>query len=254
MFRLFLAAITLLLIKPALAIGISEITVCWEEGLKPPYLMLNEQQKVTGIAVDMLNEILEHEKIKAINVLRPWKRCLEQIKTNEVTLVPNASFNEERAQFSHYTKPLYETHLVLFYRKDVFPEQPQVKTMESLSKYRVIGINGFNYQRYQKKIMIDTGALDRKAQFAMLVAGRGDFAAEQLEVHQYLDKQNKPRSLALDYIPDPAQGTQPFYILVSKAFLQGNELASLIDKGIDRWKAKGLDKKLVEKYLALPEE
>jgi polar amino acid transport system substrate-binding protein len=244
-----LPLITFLLSSPVLAQGIGEVTVCWEDGLKPPYLMLDEQQRPTGIAVELLSEVLNSEHIKATHVVRPWKRCLEQVKTNEVTLVPNASFTEERAAFSHYTKPLYETHLVLLYRKAAFAGVPSVKTLDELAGYRVLGISGFNYQRYQGKLSVDEAARNRETQNAMLQAGRGDFAAEQLEVCQYLAKQGKLNLQGLGHIPDPAQAIQPFFVLVSKAHPQGRDISEKIDRGIEEAKKKGLEKKLAAKYL-----
>ena len=249
MTRNFFALLTFFYCASGHAHDIREVTVCWEEGLKPPYLMLDEHHQPIGIAVDMLNEILKKEHIKVNNVVRPWKRCLEQVKTNEVTLVPNSSFTEERAAFSLYTKPLYETHLVLFYRKEAFPGTPNVKTLDELAKYRVLGISGFNYQRYQGKVKVEDAPRSRETQASMLAAGRGDFAAEQLEVHQYMAKQGKLNVSGLASIPDPAQATQPFYVLVSKAHPLGREIADLIDKGIEEGRRKGLDKRIADKYL-----
>jgi len=247
--RYFLLLVLLLSAMPGYAHGIKEVTVCWEDGLKPPYLMLDDQQKPTGIAVQMLSEIFKSQQVRVKHVVRPWKRCLEQVKTNEVTLVPNASFTEERAAFSHYTKPLYETHLVLFYSKAVFPSAPSIRTLEELSKYRVIGISGFNYQRYQGKVTLEEGARNRETQNAMLRAGRGEFATEQLEVSQYLAKQGKLKLDGLGTISDPAQATQPFFILVSKAHPLGREITEMIDREIEELKRKGRDKKITAEHL-----
>lgn len=226
-----------------------EVSVGWEEGLKPPYLMLDQSNRPIGIAVELVNEIFQRSQIQVINVVKPWKRCLEDVKANRLAVVPNSSYTAERAEYAFYTEPLYETHLVLFYDKKRFPVTPVVKTIDELAGYKVLGVLGFNYDRYENKVSMDNTALDRELLMKKLLKGRGDFAAEQREVILFLQKEGKVDLGGVGYIPDPAKAVQTFYILVSKQHPQAQEITNLLNAGISEVKRDGTYKKTVARYL-----
>ncbi len=236
-------------ILPVLCYGmeIKETSIAWETGLKPPYLTLNNKQP-TGIAVDIVNEIFKRKNIKVTHSVIPWKRCLKYIQAKKVDIVPNASYKKERAEYALYTDPLYETHLVLYYKKPRFKTPPEITSVLELKKYRLGGVLGFNYKQYAGIIDIDTGANSRANLIKMLKAGRVDFAILQEEIMLSMQKAGLVDLRGLQHIPDPVRPINISHILTVMT-PKGKALKEIIDKGIKNLTDDGTIRLINEKYL-----
>ncbi len=231
--------------------NIKTVKVGWEDGLKPPYLMLNEQDQPIGIAVEWVTKILSSRKITIVNVILPWKRCLSEIEKGNVDIVPNASFNKKRTEFALYTKPLYATHLVLFYNKTQFTAKPEIHTVGELSRYEVGGVLGFNYSFYHGKLKIDTGARTRETLIKKLNNNRIDFAIAQKEVIFALNKEGKVDLRNIGYIPDLVRPIKEYHILVGKKHPNSSTLKQILDSGIEAIHKDGYYEKVRRKYLGV---
>lgn len=247
--RIVLTAIAIILI-PVMVSGFDSapVIIAWESGLKPPYLMLDNNQSPVGIAVDILSEILKRKNIKARHIVMPWKRCLKYIQQQKVDIVPNASFKKDRAEYAFYSNPLYETHLVLYYLKSKFQAPPDIKTVRDLKPYRVGGILGFNYKQYEGVLTVHTGAKSRIALIKMLNAERVDFAVLQKEIMLARQKKGDVDLSGLAYIPDPGRPINVSHILTVKNS-KGELLKSIIDAGIIELTNDGTIQKINKVYL-----
>jgi polar amino acid transport system substrate-binding protein len=233
---------------PALAVD-KVVRVCWENELKPPYLQLDANNQVSGIAVELVDNIFTRQKVKTHHILMPWKRCLLGLRDNSVDVVPNASFKKDRVEYGLYTKPLYATHLMLFYNKSKFPTPPVIKTVADMAHYRVAGVRGFNYDHYQNKIHIETGSPSRIALLQRLHLGRVDLAIEQKEVVFMLKKTGKVDLKNIGYVPDPVLPEEIYYMMVRKNYPGAEKLVHLVNMGIDAAKKDGTEKRIYEKYV-----
>lgn len=227
---------------------VTEVSIAWEDGLKPPYLMLDENRQPTGIAVDILNIIFAKHKIEISHHIFPWKRCLMMVKNDQIDIVPNASYKEERARFAYYTRPLYKTHLVLFYNKNRFQTPPQIFTLQDLKPYKTGGVLGFNYAWYEGKINIDTGTLSREALIEKLRIGRLDFAILQKEVLLRLQHEGKVTLSDLGTIPEPVKPVKEYHVLTART-PRGKILQDIINEGIDELSRNGIIEKIMARYL-----
>jgi polar amino acid transport system substrate-binding protein len=245
---IFLIVIALLFSLPVSAQKLREVSIAWEEGEKPPYLMLDDQNLPYGIAVEMLEEILKHNGITPIHRILPWKRCLIEIKEKEVDIVPNASFKKERTAYAYYSNPFYQTHLVLLYKINNFKEVPVVRTVEDLKPYKVGGVLGFNYIQYENKIQLDTGAKKREILIRKLRNDRVDFAVLQNEVILNLAKAGKVDLSGLDIIPDPVRPIKAYHLLTIKN-ARGEKIKNVIDGGLDWLEKSGTTDAILKKYL-----
>ena len=225
------------------------LRVCWEAELKPPYLMHDNTGEITGITVDMVEAILKNQEKPIKHLLKPWKRCLHDIQAGTVDVVPNASYKPKRAEFSHYSSPLYATNLVLFFRRIEFLNRPKVSSLEALSQYRLGGVHGFNYSFYNDKVKMDTSAKTRTALINMLRAGRFNFAVAQWEVIANLSHNKEVNLEGLDSIPDPVKSSKEYHILVSKKLKDGEKLVEFINQHIDEYKNNDVFKGIYSKYL-----
>ncbi|WP_273432623.1 ABC transporter substrate-binding protein [Chitinibacter tainanensis] len=229
----------------------SSLRVCWEEGEKPPYLMIEDNGAVRGIAVEMLTDILWHAGIRPEHVIRPWRRCLAELEAGQVDLVPNASYRSDRAQYALYSDELYETHLALFYRKDRFRIPPRVTDRDSMQGFRLGGVLGFNYDQYQGLVRIDTSARDREMLLRMLQAGRFHLALEQVEVVRMMAQQGLLDWRELAYVPDPIVPTRAFHVLISKRLAEAVPVKAVVDRGIERLQRSGQWQRIHDRYLGV---
>lgn len=227
---------------------IKEVKIAWEDGLKPPYLML-ENEELTGIAVELVNEILKRNQITTTNIILPWVRCLMELKNGNVELVPNSSYKLERTKYAIYSEPLYQTHLVLFYNKDRFLKVPIIKNIADLARYYIGGVFGFNYSYLKNKVKIDTNALNREVLVNNLRYNRYDFIIAQKEVILSMSKKGIVTIDELAYIPDILDQGRNYHILISKKFSNKEKLKKIIDDGIKELKTDGTYKKISNKYL-----
>jgi polar amino acid transport system substrate-binding protein len=227
---------------------ITEVSIAWEDGLKPPFLMLDANNNPTGIAVDMLYEIFHRNKITQVHNIIPWARCLSEIKQQKVDLVPNSSYTKDREEFAYYTKPIYKTHRVLFYNTSEYQSPPKISSLEDLKSFRIGGVLHFNYDQYGDKIAIDTGASNREALINKLHVGRIDIAIEQKEVILRLAREGKTNLEGIGDVPDPVMPAQSFYVLCVKN-KKGKQLQEIINLGIDQLQKDGTMEKIMKKYL-----
>lgn len=68
-----------------------------------PMIFKNEDGKIDGYYVDVLNQIAELEGWKLEYVYGSWSDGLERIQSGEIDLVTSAAFTEERDKFLHYS-------------------------------------------------------------------------------------------------------------------------------------------------------
>ena len=218
--------------------GNLSLRLCWEDTAKLPYLVLEKNQAPRGISVDLVTAILKRAGLSAEAVVWPWKRCLAEIAAGSIDLVPNASHNEERAQYALFSKPLYRTHMAFFYDTRRFASPPVIETRDNLKALRIGGVLGFNYQ-HLKGVPIDTGAKSRDVLLRKLEAGRIDLAIEQLEpMLATIREQGIPPS-RLAYVRDPFLPAKSFHILISKQHPQAETLLGRINAAIDAMEQDG---------------
>ena len=226
-----------------------ELRVCWEDSEKPPYLTLKDPKRPEGIAVDLVDGILARQKIKAIHIVLPWKRCLADVESGLVDLVPNASFSEDRTKYAFFSNALYTTHMVLFYSRLKYPSPPKISSEKDMKAYRLGGILGFNYAYFKEPLQIDTGAKSRIALLRKLEAGRIDLAIEQLEIVQLIMRREKMDPDRFGFIPDPVLPAKTFHILVSKRHPQAAAIKTMLDEKINEMLQDGTTQKITARYL-----
>ncbi len=232
---------------PVFGQDIREVSIAWEDGLKPPYLMLDKYNQPFGIAVDMLTDILLRNQIKPKHKIIPWKRCLVEIQKKKVDVVPNSSYKKDRATYAYYTKPFYQTHLVLFYKKNKFKRPPEITTVDHMKPFRIGGVLGFNYDHYGGRIEIDTGAKTREALILKLHYDRIDFAVLQSDVLFWVEKERKVNLKGLAMVPDPVRPVKIFHALTVQN-PRGKKIKKIIDTGIDILHKDGTIDKIMKKY------
>lgn len=83
----------------------------------PPYSFKNQNQEITGIDVDLLNEMASRMNITVNIDLVPWKRLLLMTKNGDVSGSFSLFKTPERESYSLFTHPLHYSTYKLFTNK-----------------------------------------------------------------------------------------------------------------------------------------
>ncbi|MDP2371706.1 substrate-binding periplasmic protein [Rhodoferax sp.] len=227
------------------------LLICDDAAGWPPYTFVDPKNpdKIVGASKDLIFGILERAGYAPQITLLPWKRCLAQVESGQVTMLLNASFSEERAQKFLMTRPYYRLHSVLFYRTSKYPSPPKLTTVQDMKSYRYCGLHGYNYTMYDiPKSQLDTGAKDEVSRFAMLKRDRCDFVLGDVEVLQAFSAMGQLDLDGTSHLPIPGVKPKEFHAMVSKALVDADKLLKILDDGIVAAKADKSYAKIFNRY------
>ncbi|ODN41979.1 substrate-binding periplasmic protein [Piscirickettsia litoralis] len=182
----------------------------------------------------------------------PWKRCLQQLLKGKYDLVMNASYNAERAANYLYTKGYYEMRPAYFYSLKKYPNGlPDVTSGATLSKYKICGLAGYNYKSFNVDLsVLDTGSKNFNSVTKKVRAGRCDAFIARIEALAGF------KAIGQDYLkgdigykPIPDAKASEFYMIISKKSKNAKALQETINKGIEKLRADGELKTMLDKYL-----
>ncbi|ODN43545.1 substrate-binding periplasmic protein [Piscirickettsia litoralis] len=235
------------------------ISICEDGAEWPPfnYIKRDNGKKVMdsseGYSVDVINKIFQKSQFKYSKIdFIPWKRCLKEMLKGRYDLVLNASWNKERAKNYLYSKAYYEMRPGYFYSLKRYPNGlSNVTSGPSLSKYKLCGLAGYSYNSFNIDLsQLDTGSKNFASVTKKVRAGRCDAFVARIElmagfkvIGQDLLKDD------LGYKPIPGAKASKFYMIISKKSKNAETLKSVIDQGIDKLRADGELKKILDKYL-----
>ncbi|WP_395168019.1 substrate-binding periplasmic protein [Piscirickettsia salmonis] len=250
----------------AIAAGLSSslhaaenIAICEDGAEWPPfhYIKRDGGQKVPGVSegysIDVINKILKGSQFSYSKVdFIPWKRCLKQLLKGKYDLVMNASYNAERAANFLYTKAYYKMRPAYFYSLKKHPNGLEgITSGAALSKYKVCGLAGYNYKAFNIDLsQLDTGSKNFASVAKKVRAGRCDAFIARIEALAGF------KAIGQDFLQDdigyqpiPGAKANEFYMIISKKSKHAKALQEKIDQGIDKLKADGELKILLDKYL-----
>lgn len=223
------------------------LTVAWESGLKPPFLIRGEDGEPDGIAVRLADEIFKRASLRVNHRFYPWSRCLVQLRYLKVDIVPNSSYKPERKEFAYYSDSIYLTHMRLYYKRNRFPTPPEIQTLAQLQRYKIGGVQDFNYYWLQETVVIDQGATDREGLLQKLQAEKFDFAAMQQEVVENFKFKDPDILNGIESIPDPVLPEKHFFFLIRKD-AAGKELLTKINAALQEIRIDGTYLKIIQQY------
>lgn len=238
------------------------VRICDDISPWPPYIYPSAQNKnqPTGAMVDFLDDLFKEIGLEYSVTLRPWKRCLEEVKkatsTDEFEIVSNASFNEERAEAYHVTKPIYRTTPGAFYSKERFPQGLKLQRLADLKKYKICGVLAYSYLEYDlEKSDIYTTAGTLEKIFIMLDKNRCEIIVSSIEPlvgMKLFGKNIVSNRITSVAVPGAQQST--FHLLISRGSPRSEELLEKLDLAIDKLTSNGTWAGIRAKYQALMDQ
>ena len=234
---------------------IETIKVCDDSGLWPPYLYIKDG-KVTGITVDLLDEIGPAMGVEFRIDLINWADCQRLVKDydsrfgNGYVAALNGSKSKKRAAKYILSEPIYTTQTGVFYNSRRYPKGVQVRSKLDLKRFSVCSIEGYNYDLYDLDEGTFIEADNIETALNLIAAGRCDITPLSIgPVYggQAIGKYRIPRVINAQIIPDHKINT--FHVMFSRGYDKSVRLVISFNKALRTLRSNGTHKKITEKYI-----
>ncbi|WP_108650115.1 substrate-binding periplasmic protein [Dongshaea marina] len=241
----------------------SLVRICDDNAEWPPYTYYQrdagkiDKEKLSGATVELMEEVFKEINLEFKIDLIPWKRCLKEVESFDVSkkyeVVINGSFNQQRHQFYYFSHPLYKTHSGIFYSAKKFSGRVPIHNVRDLNQYRLFGISGYNYSPFIEAGVtrkIHTPVKNNSQAFKLLEQNRYDFFLSSVEPvygsHAIMEHPI-PDSIKSALVPGIKSFT--FYLMISKTSPRAYELSTRINHALVKLKENGTAEKIFKKYL-----
>ena len=187
--------------------------------------------------------MLATEMKRDLKVLElPWARCLNEVKAARVDIAIDAYDDAERRKIYQYSEPYYTLTPQVFYSTRWSAKVTSAKSASALAKLKGCGVHEYTYEHYDLDAeKMDRGAANDMQMIKKLLAGRCDYAVEELEyiVGQRRTTNGWPDETELRaYQPNWARGPK-LHFLVGRTHPDAQHLGRQLDAGIAEFVEQG---------------
>lgn len=170
----FLASLLLCVTLSVTASFATEIRLL--TGIQPPTNYLDDRGKLTGIAVDIIEELKKSLGVKAEIEVYPWARALKLAEDNpDIVLFTDAKTPERVAKGFHFIGPFVTRRHVIYSRAEGSTKLKNLKDIAG-ENARVVGTRGdWRTQLLKRRGAAIQETPDQLASVRMLLAGRADY-------------------------------------------------------------------------------
>ncbi len=155
----------------------------------PPYMIgvNDEQANISGIDVEIVQEIARQLQLKIEYVHCTWNRCLELMKNGEVDLLSSVYKRPEREKYMFYLNSPYldQLPIAFYYLKE---KNYPIQSYEDIYQFERVGVlQGASYfERFDQDSRVKKFEVSSQDQlFPMLLAGRLDIIAGYVPTENY---------------------------------------------------------------------
>lgn len=238
----------LVLIASPLPAEPAVVHVCEDAGGWPPFLYRARAGDVAkgeaaGLSVQIAEALFDELDRPWDITLLPWKRCLQEVESGKhYTMILNASFQPERAESYHYSRPYYRITPYYFFDRHTHPEGLEVRGVDDLKRYRIGGILGYNYSyaNLNESDIQSAGIYNLEALLTRLHTQQFDLFVENVEIvaGHYLLRDDAEGWQALGMAPLPDAPPTAFHMLFSRS-VAGTALYREADAALERLQNSG---------------
>jgi polar amino acid transport system substrate-binding protein len=210
-----------------------EFSVGWE--LWYPYQYHNEQNKLTGVDIELFKLITENVGMSVSYVELPWQRHLMYIKSGNVDIAFGASYTKERAESAYYSIPYRKELVNLFVRKGMSDSIKLSQLSDLIGSKYLIGIeNGYYYGKEYEQLKTNpdfisriNSVIDIEQNVKMLMKGHIDgFLADPMSIQSFVEKYKFQNEFEVHPLPI-YQGD--IFIMLSKKTCSQTDLDKIND-------------------------
>lgn len=217
----------------------------------PPFVLVEKGRAHGGFSVDLLKVLATDMKRELVVSELPWARCLNEVKAGRVDIAIDAYEDAERRTVFHYSEPYYTLTPQVFYSTRSGAKVEGVRSARELAQLNGCGVHEYTYEHYD----LDAGEIDRSAannlqMMKKLLAGRCDYAVEELEFiigHRAHAKAWPDETDLRSFQPAWARGPK-LHFLVGRKHPEAATLVRRLDAGIAAAGRSGAVTRLRAKY------
>ncbi|WP_127716242.1 ABC transporter substrate-binding protein [Halobacteriovorax sp. HLS] len=229
------------------------LKVCAEDAGWPPFSIPSRSntKMFSGYNLDVLTHIFSKHDIGFEIVIRPWKRCLHDGISKDITIVLDAAKNEQRQRDYVMTNPIYSLTPVYFYLDKLEANFSKIETSKELKKLDLIcGQKGYTFNNFgldnDDVTMISKGIheiLDLVVKKRCSVG----LARKEVLLTQLVDFKDSEQ-IAIKKLAGIE--TEKFYWLINKNFKYADKLKSIIDSEVKILEHSGKSQQFLNKYFS----
>lgn len=232
------------------------VNICDDGAEWPPYSYYERvngkpTEAVIGFSVDVVRTIFDERGIPWQLSLIPWKRCMHEVATGKrYHMLLSAGRNPQRDRTYLVSESYYQMHASYLYSTTHHPRGLAIAGRDDLRKYRVCGIQGYNYIVFGLSgNEIDTGTADYDTLIKKLLNGRCDLSVDRLEILMGFKAigKNFITQPGLAYGIIPGEPAEPFHMMFTRNDF-GHRLKRIMDEGIEKLRASGGLNTIQRKY------
>jgi len=235
----------------------TRVQICLGDGNEwPPYTYWErvdgevDRERLTGSASVLVLTVLQRLQLDYRVRYMPWARVQQEVaefaSRGRCELTWDASYNEERATYAHFSEPLYQTSLGLFYSQRRFLSEPSAALLQ-LQHYRLCGVIGYNYQAYSIDWEIQRFP-SLQQNLDMLLRQRCDFFPSEIEpLYGGIALGAYRAGHELRHLRLP--GHKAFYLMLSRGSPRGEALIAAINRELQALEASGEAEAIRQRFL-----
>ena len=232
------------------------VNICDDGAEWPPYSYYQRvdgipTDTIIGFSVDVVRKIFDAHGIPWKLSLVPWKRCMHEVAKGEpYQMLLSAGRNPQRDRTYLVSEPYYQMHTSYLYSTTHHPQGLAIAGRDDLKKYRVCGIQGYNYIVFGlPEDAIDTGTADYATLVKKLLNGRCDLSVDRLEILMGFKAIGKDfiTQPGLAYRIIPGEPVEPFHMMFTRNEF-GHRLKRIVDEGIGKLRESGELNAMQRKY------
>jgi polar amino acid transport system substrate-binding protein len=239
----------LLLLAAFPAHALDRLTGCASE--TPPFVLMKAGIGVSGYSVEYFKAVSKALGLTGEIRDLPWARCLRDVADGRIDVAVDAYDDAERRTQYLYSNPYYTLTPQVFFSASKASKGLPAKSAVELATLRGCGVHEYTYEHYGLDAKrMDRGAKSDKHLLQMLIAGRCDYAVEELEYIIGGRKQEKDwpnESTLQSYRPEWAKAPQLHY-LIGRKHPDGQKLQADLNRAIEALEKSGETKALRASY------
>jgi polar amino acid transport system substrate-binding protein len=213
----------------------------------PPYDWETESHLFDGASIELLN-LVTPPGVSLKPALYPWKRSMHLAAKGEIDLLVSIRITPERSKYLDFTSHrAFPNPIVIFTRKGNMTGYQNWKDLAKLRGGVSVGDTfGGGFDEYRRKELSVEEAPSMRENFRKLDSGRIDYFITSLYAGQAYLAKNPPQHEIVHL--DPPISNQNIHFGFSKKSACA-PLVEYMSARLSELDAKGVPKKLLEKYL-----
>lgn len=215
----------------------------------PPIINI-ENNRVSGVFIDIINESFKKVGITAVYENYPWKRSQQMVKLNQVDAVIPLFKTKEREKIFLFSDPVMVAKNKFFYIKGRnIPNDFQWNTLEDFKKFKVGGVIGYWYLENFKAagIVPDLVTSDDLNLHKMSYRRIDTFVGDEVFVWTLI-KKYYPGKEEMFATLDKPESEPTRHILFSKKNPKSEDFIKKFNKGLNMLKQSGEYNAILKKY------